>query len=44
MSDSKEFSPNSPVITKSSIIQDLRHLGICPGQVIMLHALVKAVG
>lgn len=33
-----------PVITKSRIVGDLREVGVSPGQVVMLHASVKAVG
>lgn len=33
-----------PVITKSRLIEDLKALGVGPGQVVMLHASVKAVG
>lgn len=32
------------IITKSRIIRDLTTLGVTPGQVVMLHASVKAVG
>jgi aminoglycoside 3-N-acetyltransferase len=34
----------TPVITKSQLISDLRQLGVLPGQTIMLHASVKRVG
>jgi aminoglycoside 3-N-acetyltransferase len=33
-----------PVITKTGIISDLLRLGVAPGQVVMLHASVKAIG
>lgn len=33
-----------PVIRKSQLVRDLRALGLEPGQVVMLHASVKAVG
>lgn len=33
-----------PIVTKSRIIQDLRDLGLVPGQVVMLHASVRAIG
>ncbi len=33
-----------PMITKSRMIEDFIALGVRPGQVVMLHASVKAVG
>ncbi len=33
-----------PIITRSRLTEDLKALGIGPGQVVMLHASVKAVG
>jgi aminoglycoside 3-N-acetyltransferase len=33
-----------PIVTKSRLIHDLRNLGVSPGQLIMLHASVKAIG
>lgn len=33
-----------PVITKSRLIKDLQQLGVEPGQTVMLHASVKAIG
>jgi len=33
-----------PLITKSKLIEDLRSLGLEPGQVVMLHASVRAIG
>jgi aminoglycoside 3-N-acetyltransferase len=30
--------------TRTSLAQDLRHLGLAPGQIVMLHASVRAVG
>lgn len=33
-----------PLITKSGLMQDLRQLGLRPGQLIMLHASVCAIG
>ncbi len=33
-----------PIITRSRLVHDLRKLGVLPGQVIMLHASVKAIG
>jgi len=36
--------PEPPVITRSRLVNDLRNLGVLSGQVVMLHASVKAVG
>jgi len=33
-----------PVITKSQLIRDLQDLGVCAGQLLMLHVSVKAIG
>jgi aminoglycoside 3-N-acetyltransferase len=33
-----------PLITKSKLMEDLRSLGIAPGQTVMLHASVRSVG
>jgi len=33
-----------PLITRSRLVHDLRQLGLLPGQVVMLHASVKAIG
>ena len=33
-----------PPITKSRLISDLKKLGVSPGDIIMLHASVKAIG
>ncbi len=33
-----------PIIRKSRIVSDLRTLGVTPGQTVMLHASVKAIG
>ncbi len=33
-----------PLVVKSQLVSDLTGLGVCPGQVVMLHASVKAVG
>ena len=33
-----------PIVTKSKLIEDLKALGVGPGQVVMLHASVKATG
>jgi len=33
-----------PIVTRSRIADDLRNLGVLPGQVVMLHASVKAIG
>jgi aminoglycoside 3-N-acetyltransferase len=33
-----------PVVRKSQIVHDLRALGLQPGQIVMLHASVKAIG
>ncbi|MBI3941449.1 MAG: aminoglycoside 3-N-acetyltransferase [Chloroflexi bacterium] len=33
-----------PLVTKSQLIHDLAKLGIAPGQIIMLHASVRAIG
>ena len=33
-----------PIITRSRLVDDLRKLGVLPGQVVMLHASVKAIG
>lgn len=33
-----------PIITRSGLVDDLRNLGVLPGQVIMLHASVRAIG
>lgn len=33
-----------PIITKSRIVSDLRDLGLSAGQIIMLHASIKAIG
>jgi len=35
---------NPPTVTKSRLIENLKALGVGPGQVVMLHASVKAVG
>jgi aminoglycoside 3-N-acetyltransferase len=35
---------NLPLVVKSQLVRDLTALGVRPGQVIMLHASVKAVG
>ncbi len=35
---------NSPLITKSQLIQDLRALGVSEGQTVMLHSSVKKIG
>ncbi len=37
-------SVEPPLITKSQLVTDLRQLGVRPGQVIMVHASVKAIG
>ncbi len=34
----------TPLVTKSKLMEDLRKLGLSPGQVVMLHASVKAIG
>ena len=34
----------APVITRSRLVRDLRALGVAAGQVVMLHASVKAIG
>ena len=39
MSDSR-----LPLVTRSRLVKDLRALGLRPGQVVMLHASVKAIG
>jgi len=36
--------PELPIITRSRLVDDLRRLGVRPGQVVMLHASVKAIG
>lgn len=33
-----------PIITRSGLVDDLRKLGVLPGQVVMLHASVRAIG
>lgn len=33
-----------PLITYNRLVHDLRALGVCPGQTVMMHASVKAVG
>jgi aminoglycoside 3-N-acetyltransferase len=40
------MNPNArlPLITKSRLMQDLQELGLRPGQLIMLHASVRAIG
>jgi aminoglycoside 3-N-acetyltransferase len=40
----KETIQESPIISKRRIIQDLLNLGICPGQTVMLHVSVRALG
>ena len=36
--------PEAPIITRSRLVHDLRELCVLPGQVVMLHASVKAIG
>lgn len=33
-----------PLVTRSRLVEDLRRLGLEPGQILMLHASVKAIG
>jgi aminoglycoside 3-N-acetyltransferase len=33
-----------PLVTRSRLVEDLRRLGLCPGEVVMLHASVSAIG
>jgi aminoglycoside 3-N-acetyltransferase len=40
----KNNESNQSVITKSRLISDLRKLGVGPGQLVMLHSSVKAIG
>lgn len=35
---------DKPIVTKSHLVRDLRRLGVGPGQTLMLHASVKAIG
>ncbi|MGY4706585.1 aminoglycoside 3-N-acetyltransferase [Candidatus Bipolaricaulota sp. J31] len=43
MVDRGELFPR-PLITRSELVEDLRKLGLRPGQVVMLHASVRAIG
>ena len=43
MDTEKPMNP-PPLVTKNILSQDLRNLGVAAGQVVMLHASVKAVG
>ncbi|MSP13260.1 MAG: aminoglycoside 3-N-acetyltransferase [Chloroflexi bacterium] len=38
------MSPELPLVTKSQLIHDLSSLGVAPGQTIMLHVSVRAIG
>jgi aminoglycoside 3-N-acetyltransferase len=38
------MSPDLSLVVKSQLLRDLTRLGVSPGQVVMLHASVKAVG
>jgi aminoglycoside 3-N-acetyltransferase len=40
----KKGKQNPVIVTKSRLISDLSKLGVCPGQVVMLHTSVKAIG
>ena len=40
----KDITKETNIITRTMIIKDLKNLGICPGQVLMLHVSVKAIG